>query len=1615
MMNRRSRCSLVAFNFISSFGRARSSAVRGTVPFCSADHPWRMVPVVAMVPATKGDSPRHGGCSTRPSRAIRSQFLAALAISLGLLLMAERPQSASAQTWNGGGADGNWNTAGNWTGGVPSNNGTANVFFGGTVHLSPIVNTNNPWSINSITFNSLAAANAFSISGNALTIGTGGITNNDNDFETFGNNITTNGSQIWSASGNGLQFNGNVTIASGNTLTLTSAGNNIGLSGAVSGGNGLIASGTGGLFISGLTDNTGLALAANSGTVTLTKSSSASVHAIGSGGLTIAGATVKLVSGLGGDQILDTAPVTINSGSLDLNSASETIGALNGLAAGIITNSISPSTSTLTVSGGGTFAGVIKNGGPLAFTDLTVGGSTPLILTGANTANGATTINNGATLQLGNSAASGGTVGGVINDNGTLIFANSQFFGNSIFGTGSLTKTGTGTLTLLSGTQSGGTTINGGTLAIPNGGALTSQGIINVGTSGIAGQNGTLTVDGTGTVLQTSNNFVEVGSFGATTGTLNIGTTLNGATFTVGTGGIGIQSGSSVNIGSGAVTGTVTSNGGVFVNGGVVQTANSGSVFSLAAGQTLNVNAGGRASFTGNFSTNSGGSYVVSGAGSKLETLAGGNLTVTSGATVNVSSGGLLSSAGQFGVGINSGNGTVVVDGAGSKLTASSFTSIALTGFTGSVTLQNGSAGNTFSEIDIAQSSVDGSMGSMSVLSGSTATIGNLNLLFSINSFSNVGQSAAFTVDGAGSSVTLTPGANVSVGQDSPNLAALTVSNNGTFTVGTGGTTTLNATGTINVAGGSADLKTLVRNGGTLNFTSGSLSFLGSFTVGVGGLLGPGLILDPSKILTLNGTTTIDQFRTLTLSGGTLNTGSLVINGTLLFNSGTLGITGASGLTIGSGGPLGSTFELGSGRTLNVTNATTVNSGALLVLDSGGAFTSGSLINNGEIDLDGLTAVAAGGTVSNSGLIRGEGRFASSVTNNAGGEIRAESGKRIKLAGTNGPDTGNINLQGGTAEFSQPLTIATTGQINGQGNLIVATGSNTGIGATQTSVFGLADNGTIQFSGGDTNIYGSVNLPGTYNGGGTFTGPGTGKLLIGAGANTVSFYGDVWNNAALFRTAAGSYAVFFGTVHGASSFSGGGTVDFEGTYLAGNSPAVVGIGGNAVFGVADTLDINLGGTTPGNGANNYAQVNVTASANLSGTLNLIPYNGFVPVSGDKFTVMTYANETGTFSSLTGTSPAPGLTYTAVYLPTSLVIVTTTNGDKTWGVDASGNASVGSNWLGGVAPGGIGDSAAFTTIITANRTVTLDADTTVGTLKFDSPNNYLIAGPHTLTLQAAGSTAAAINVSGAHGNGAQTISAPVTLASDLNVTQNSGGVFTISGPLNNAAGHNAIAISGTGTTAITGSVNLGNATALSASATATLRFGLTSGTATIGTGVTAVVNNGATLELAGSVSALSSATNRVNITNNSNAAAGVLVSGANQQVGNIDGPGNVQINAGASLTANHITAGALVIGGTAGSAATLTIDASDALGNPLGQSSGLALAGSLQSTAPFTAGAPSSSSLDPPSAEDFSGDPIPAGPGADPTAVPEPSTLLLALVALVGAAMMTRGQVARASA
>jgi hypothetical protein len=199
------------------------------------------------------------------------------------------------------------------------------------------------------------------------------------------------------------------------------------------------------------------------------------------------------------------------------------------------------------------------------------------------------------------------------------------------------------------------------------------------------------------------------------------------------------------------------------------------------------------------------------------------------------------------------------------------------------------------------------------------------------------------------------------------------------------------------------------------------------------------------------------------------------------------------------------------------------------------------------------------------------------------------------------------------------------------------------------------------------------------------------------------------------------------------------------------------------------------------------------------------------------------------------------------------------------------------------------------------------------------------------------------------------------------------------------------------------LSAGSALAINAG---TLQFNVASGSATVASGVAANVSGNGTLELAGSVSVLGSATvaNRVSISNSSSAAAGVLVSGGNQQTGGIDGSGVTQVNAGSNLTANHIDQSSLIIGGVAGSPALVTIDASDASGNPLGQSSGFALVGSLVRSGPFGEGVIRSGNLSS-IAADSTDLAVPAAGNSvgigNASQVPEPSTLLLALLAVSG--------------
>jgi hypothetical protein len=105
-----------------------------------------------------------------------------------------------------------------------------------------------------------------------------------------------------------------------------------------------------------------------------------------------------------------------------------------------------------------------------------------------------------------------------------------------------------------------------------------------------------------------------------------------------------------------------------------------------------------------------------------------------------------------------------------------------------------------------------------------------------------------------------------------------------------------------------------------------------------------------------------------------------------------------------------------------------------------------------------------------------------------------------------------------------------------------------------------------------------------------------------------------------------------------------------------------------------------------------------------------------------------------------------------------------------------------NWLGGV-PNAAGAAANFYRTNTASRTVTLDGTRTVGTLTFNSPSSYLIAG----------GTGGSIVLDNTSGNaivsvaqGSHTISTGVQLQDRADVSIDAGSL-TISGAISGSGG------------------------------------------------------------------------------------------------------------------------------------------------------------------------------------------------------------------------------------
>ena len=302
------------------------------------------------------------------------------------------------------------------------------------------------------------------------------------------------------------------------------------------------------------------------------------------------------------------------------------------------------------------------------------------------------------------------------------------------------------------------------------------------------------------------------------------------------------------------------------------------------------------------------------------------------------------------------------------------------------------------------------------------------------------------------------------------------------------------------------------------------------------------------------------------------------------------------------------------------------------------------------------------------------------------------------------------------------------------------------------------------------------------------------------------------------------------------------------------------ITGNVTLQPTSLLALDLGGLTRKTA---YDCLTVSGAFTLGGNLAVSLLGGFTPLLGHTFDLFDSASTSGTFAALNLPSLTAGLGWNTSLLATTGVVSVMSTGpvSATWNLPGSGSWSnaLASNWSPAV-PNASGAVATFGTAITAPATLSVDNAKTVGRMVFNNANSYTIAGgvADVITLaDGAGTPEISVTL------GSHTISAPVVLGQNANVSAGVGTTLTISGGIN--GGTNSLTKTGAGTVNLDGSQSYAalNATAGTTtvdgavgSATSavsvtgagtTLKFGTVSQTLsslTIGAGSTVIFTSGA---------------------------------------------------------------------------------------------------------------------------------------------------------------------------
>ncbi len=551
----------------------------------------------------------------------RWRLLVLVAFLLGAFLA-----PASAQTWNGAGANGNWTTNANWnTGSAPFYTNspyfplpTANVTFDGSTRTTVNVDAAPTNYLNSLAFASTAGA--FTLNNGTIGI-VGNFSSASANTETINSNLSLVNSQTWNISAGKVVLNGVLSDSFYITLTKNGAGE-LDLNGVntwtgpivINGGNVRLTNSSAlGTAESGNQVNTGATLELNGG-ITVTESDfTFSGTGVSSNGALFSSGGANT---LGGAVILGAAStINVSSGSLTLSGSLQLpynltwTGAGNGNISGQISGAglfDKTGTGTLTFSG---TQGITNTLG------LQIDGGTVIFNhnSGANTWNGPIVVGNNtsavgtSTLQLAQNDQIADSLAVTVNNSGVFDLNGSNETIGSLGMTGGTVQSGAGTLTI--GSAGGNFTTN----ASGNIATVTGNLQLQATTTTFTVARGAAATDlAVNAVVSGSSNLVKAGagilSLGGTAANTFTGTvTVNASTLTLSkTAGVNAIAGSGIIINTGGTLMLGASNqigssttmnlaGGTFATNGFSEGSSSTAglgTLTLSNSSTLNLGAG---------------------------------------------------------------------------------------------------------------------------------------------------------------------------------------------------------------------------------------------------------------------------------------------------------------------------------------------------------------------------------------------------------------------------------------------------------------------------------------------------------------------------------------------------------------------------------------------------------------------------------------------------------------------------------------------------------------------------------------------------------------------------------------------------------------------------------------------------------------------------------------------------------------------------------------------------------------------------------------------------------------------------------------------------------------